>query len=355
MRMREVERTTRRESRLVAMRDGVPGSRETLLAVLRLVVLVSTAAVVSNCSDRVSTPSSEARAAMRLALFQHLLSVAPASPARDGGVPSPPRGTTTVAGRYFADADGAELVPVRVTDAGPPGAPTAATTRIVWIDRFEVTRAQYAIFASATGRPFPTEIAGEPAGAGNWSMYPMSWVRFEDARAYARWAGRALPWEEEWVAALVGGDDVEEVWRRMDAGKVPGRIPAWGLPETASAQPHVADFHGFLNAVGHAAWDRAPSGCEGLLGGVVEFGASEPMGDPGFRAGRGADRPLWIQSLRDHVEVFGPVAYPPSWGRPGNEVSERRMAWQLRLGDDESARGAIRGPALGFRCVLRPR
>src|ERR1019366_5829986 len=95
------------------------------------------------------------------------------------------------------------------------------------IDRYEVTNAQFARFvasgghrhASLWGRQF-VDRTGTPGPRG-WSRgsypegrenHPVTGVSWNEAKAYARWAGRELPTLIQWRRAALGDSDFAFPW-----------------------------------------------------------------------------------------------------------------------------------------------
>ncbi len=131
------------------------------------------------------------------------------------------------------------------------------------IDITPVTNAEYYVFLEATHyRPKHPQnflkhwVSGRPlAGAEN---HPVVNVDLGDARAFARWAGKRLPTEEEWQYAAQGSD---------------GRKYPWGN----EMQPNVATM---VRAAGPLPSEcfpggRSPFGCYDLCGNVWQWTESE--------------------------------------------------------------------------------
>jgi len=70
-----------------------------------------------------------------------------------------------------------------------------------WIDKYEVTNAEYAKFVQASKRTPPEHWPGNAPTAA-LEQHPVTMVSHADALAYAAWAGKQLPTEEQWVRAF---------------------------------------------------------------------------------------------------------------------------------------------------------
>lgn len=85
-----------------------------------------------------------------------------------------------------------------------------------WIDRYPVTNEAYLDFVRTTGYPSPPGWrAGQPGK--KQLRHPVVDVTWEDAKAYADWAGKRLPSEAEWEKAA-SWDDIARRKRRWPWG-----------------------------------------------------------------------------------------------------------------------------------------
>lgn len=91
-----------------------------------------------------------------------------------------------------------------------------------FMDRYEVTNAQYLEFMEATGyhpvethnflRHWQRNEDGKIRPPADLLNHPVVWVCREDARAYAAWAGKRLPYDIEWQRAGQGDDGRKWPW-----------------------------------------------------------------------------------------------------------------------------------------------
>lgn len=110
------------------------------------------------------------------------------------------------------------------------------------MDKYLVTNAQYARFVAETGRRPPLAWINGKIPAGK-ELHPVTMVSWFDARAYAQWAGKRLPTEQEWERAARGTDgrrwpwgDKMEPLRLNTYYHVGGTTPVGAYPNGASPE-----------------------------------------------------------------------------------------------------------------------
>jgi len=128
-----------------------------------------------------------------------------------------------------------------------------------WIDQYPVTNREFKKFLDATGyAPHDAhnflrdwKNGAYPAG---WDDKPVTWVSLEDARAYAKWAGKRLPHEWEWQYAAQGTDRRVYPWGNewtAEAVPQPDKERQMAPPSDVASHPKGASPFGVMDLVGN--------------------------------------------------------------------------------------------------------
>jgi formylglycine-generating enzyme required for sulfatase activity len=121
-----------------------------------------------------------------------------------------------------------------------------------WMYKHEVTVAQYRRFCSETRRKMPN-----PPGWGWKEDHPVVRVSWDDAKAYADWAGVQLPTEAQWEKAARGTDGREYPWgNTFDPSKAACSVAPRKEKSTApvGSMPSGASPYGCLDMSGNV-WE----------------------------------------------------------------------------------------------------
>lgn len=124
-----------------------------------------------------------------------------------------------------------------------------------WIMQTEVTNAQYAKCVAAGACSAPNNSRWQDAA---YADHPVTDVDWNQANAYAQWAGGRLPTEAEWEKAARGTD---------------GRTYPWGNEQPAQSLANCCDFVNDTTSVGSYPAGVSPYGVLDMAGNVREWTA----------------------------------------------------------------------------------
>jgi formylglycine-generating enzyme required for sulfatase activity len=152
-----------------------------------------------------------------------------------------------------------------------------------YIDKYEVRNSEYKKFCVETMRqrypPDPVSFANYFEGYPDSPVLGISW---EDAAAYAGWAGKRLPTEAEWEKAA-SWDPVGREKRRWPWGNTPGE----GRANLGVRSPGPSPVTGYSG-------DQSAYGVRGMAGNVSEWVDGRYGPYEGNKAGAGFDRNLRV-------------------------------------------------------------
>ncbi len=134
-----------------------------------------------------------------------------------------------------------------------------------YIDKYEVTAAQYKVFMEAARHPAPKYSDSTKHNAPGQPVVGVTW---QDASDYCRWAGKRLPTEAEWEKAARGTD---------------GRIYPWGndADDTKANVRGMADKFRYSAPGGSFPQGASSYGVHDMSGNVWEWTSSWYLPYPG--------------------------------------------------------------------------
>ena len=162
------------------------------------------------------------------------------------------------------------------------------------IDKYEVTNFMYSVFVDRTGFPPPASWEGGKVGIGSQNL-PVTGITFHDAKAFALWAGKRLPFSDEWEYAARGPDS---------------RLFPWGN-EVLRNVANINNLDTFEKEdVGSHERDKSLFGCMDMGGNVVEWVVlSDPNGGIRSACKGSAFNRAWRRP--DSFSCCGPVRKQP--------------------------------------------
>ena len=271
-----------------------------------------------------------------------------------GGVTPPPVTTPPVTTRPVtppSSTEGMVLIPAGEfrmgSNSGDPDEKPAHSVYVdaFYMDKYEVTNAQYAAFLNAKGKHTESGktwlnigrggsvrieyVAGVYRAKGGYENHPVTYVSWYGAVAYSKWKGKRLPTEAEWEKAA--------------RGNLSGLTYPWGNSidrNKANYNNHIRDTTavGTYTANGYGLYDMAGNVWEWCLD---EYNSGFYAVSPSQNPLSGANSIRWILDNYTGVKSSR-VLRGGSWDNTGQNV---------RVADRYAFTPSFTNRFYGFRCA----
>jgi formylglycine-generating enzyme required for sulfatase activity/serine/threonine protein kinase len=189
------------------------------------------------------------------------------------------------------------------------------SVRPFFMDMYEITNGQYAGFVTATNHPAPPGWKNDTFPDGK-AKFPVTGVNWNDARTYAKWAGKRLPTEEEWEFAARGEKEFLYPWGDQ-----------WdpGLANADQKDKSVAEIGKFQG--------KSPFGVFDMSGNVWEWTSSDYKAYPNGKISKTFVGKANLKTIRGNSFL----------GSKDFSTTTYRIGWAIT--------GAANYSRTGFRCV----
>ncbi len=143
-----------------------------------------------------------------------------------------------------------------------------------WIDRTEVTNAEYARCVNAGACKAPGQWTDQSHerwyGNPKFDNYPVTIITYDQASSYCQWAGGRLPTEAEWEKAARGTDGRTFPWgNELDKSRA-NTCDKW-CQAMSGHDPSVDDGYAEIAPVGSYPDGASPYGVMDMAGNVFEY------------------------------------------------------------------------------------